>query len=143
MVRSTTVAAPPTDVWAALAAFDRISTWAADVEHSSFLTVQTEGVGTARRVQVGRTVLVERVTEWDPPQAVAYDLEGLPPVVAGATNRWTLRPRGDGTIVTLTGTVEPGATPVGRLAARLIARRLGSAADGRLAGLRAHVEGRP
>ncbi len=71
--RSITVGASPEAVWAVLAAFDRISTWADDVEHSSYLTEQTEGVGSTRRVQVGRTVLVERVTEWDPPNALAAD----------------------------------------------------------------------
>ncbi|MET0666031.1 MAG: SRPBCC family protein, partial [Acidimicrobiales bacterium] len=100
-----------------------------------------EGVGSARRVQVGRTVLVERITEWDPPRALAYALEGLPPVVGGATNRWTLRAEGDRTFVTLTSTVDPGAKPVGRVAAPLVARRLAKASDAMLAGLDAHLTG--
>ena len=111
--RSTTVNAPVETVWATLAAFDRLSTWSPEVDHSTYLTEQREGVGSARRVQVGRTVLVERITEWDPPRALAYALEGLPPVVGGATNRWTLRAEGDRTFVTLTSTVDPGAKPVG------------------------------
>ncbi|MET0883887.1 MAG: SRPBCC family protein, partial [Acidimicrobiales bacterium] len=111
------------------------------VGHSTYLTEQTEGVGSARRVQVGRTVLVERITEWDPPRALTYALEGLPPVVGGATNHWTLRPDGDRTFVTLTSTVDPGAKPVGRLAAPLVARRLAKASDGMLAGLAAHLTG--
>ena len=60
--RSTLVDASPERVWAVLAEFEQISAWAADVDHSSFVTDQVEGVGTARRVQVGRTVLIERVT---------------------------------------------------------------------------------
>jgi hypothetical protein len=133
--------ATPEEVWDALARFDRISRWAEEVEHSSYLTGQTEGVGTARRVQVGRTVLVERVTEWDPPRALAYAIEGLPPVVGGAANRWVLRPDGTGTTVTLTATVDPGAKPPGRLVAPLLARRLSTTNEGLLAGLADHLRG--
>ena len=140
MERSITVAASTEAVWAVLAAFDRISAWADDVEHSSYLTEQTEGVDTARRVQVGRTVLVERVTEWEPPTTLAYTLEGLPPVVGGATNRWTLVPSGERTTVTLTSTVDPGPKPPGRLVAPLLARRLAKASDGMLAGLARHLQ---
>ncbi len=135
------VDAPPAEVWAVLADFDRISRWAPAVDHSSYLTERTEGVGTARRVQVGRTVLVERVTEWDPPHALAYELEGLPPVVGGATNRWVLRPEGTGTSVTLTSTVNPGDRPAGRVVAPLLARRLTSVARGLVAGLADHLRG--
>jgi uncharacterized protein YndB with AHSA1/START domain len=137
--RAALVDAPPGRVWAVLAEFDRLSSWAGDVDHSSLVTDRVEGVGTARRVQVGRTVLIERVTEWDPPDALAYDLEGLPPVVGGASNRWTLQPVGPRTEVTLTSTVDPGSRPAGKLAAPLVARRLGRASDGLLAGLAAHL----
>ena len=138
--RSMTVAASAEAVWSVLAAFDRISSWADDVEHSTYLTERTEGVGSARRVQVGRTVLVERVTEWDPPTALAYALEGLPPVVGGATNRWTLQPSGERTAVTLTSAVDPGSKAPGRLVAPLLARRLAKASDGMLAGLARHLQ---
>lgn len=138
--RSVTVAAPPEAVWAVLAAFDRIGAWVADIDHSSYLTGQTEGVGSARRIQVGRTVLVERVTEWDPPVALAYAIEGLPPAIGGAANRWTLRPDGDRTAVTLTSTVDPGGRRAGRVVAPLLARRLAKASDGMLAGLATHLE---
>jgi hypothetical protein len=133
------VDATPEEVWDALARFDRLSTWADEVDHSSYLTEQTEGVGAARRVQVGRMVLVERITEWDPPRTLAYDLEGLPPVVGGATNRWALRPDGTGTSVDLTASVDPGHKPPGRLVAPLLARRLARTNEGLLAGLAAHL----
>jgi uncharacterized protein YndB with AHSA1/START domain len=140
VTRSTTVVASPEAVWAALAAFDRISTWAPDVDHSTYVTDQHEGIGAVRRVQVGRTVLLERIVEWEPPAALAYDLEGLPPVVAGARNRWTLRADGERTEVTLTSTVDPGAQRIGRVAAPLVLRRLAKASEGMLAGLATHLE---
>jgi uncharacterized protein YndB with AHSA1/START domain len=139
--RSTTIDAPVDAVWAVLGAFDRISAWADDVEHSAYLTEQTEGVGSARRVQAGRIVLVERITEWDPPRALTYALEGLPPVVGGATNRWTLRADGGRTAVTLTTSVDPGAKAAGRVVAPLLVRRLAKASDGMLAGLAARLGG--
>ena len=135
--------ATPDEVWDVLARFDRLATWAHGVDHSSALTSPGEGVGAARRVQVGRMVLVERITVWDPPRALAYDLEGLPPVIGGASNRWDLRPDGTGTTVTLTATVDPGAKPVGRLAARLVERRLTQANAGLLADLATHLREAP
>ena len=141
--KSTVVDAPSGAVWETLAAFDRIGDWFDGVEHASYLTESTEGVGCARRVQVGRNVLVERVTVWEPGRALAYTLEGLPPVVGGATNHWTLVPEGERTRVTLTTTVDPGVKPPGRLVARLLARRLATASDGMLAGLAAHHAGAP
>jgi uncharacterized protein YndB with AHSA1/START domain len=141
--RSATVDAPVTAVWAALAAFDQLSTWSPDADHTAYLTEQTDGIGCARRVQVGRMVLIETVTEWDPTSALAYTIEGLPPVVGTTTNRWTLRPDGDRTEVTLTSTVDPGTKPIGRLAAPLVARRLAKASDAMLSGLAAHLEGTP
>lgn len=139
--RSSTIPAPAEEVWRVLSAFDRIGDWFPDVDHASYLTDGQAGVGTARRVQMGRTVLVERITEWDPPHALAYDLEGLPPVVGGATNRWTLAEDGDRTRVTLTSTVDPGFRPPGRVVARLLARRLAKADEAMLTGLAEHLRG--
>ena len=59
--RSTTIDASPDDVWAILADFGEIGLWAPNFDHSCLLSEQTSGVGTVRRVQVGRTTLVETV----------------------------------------------------------------------------------
>lgn len=139
--RAATVGAPPEAVWATLADFGAISAWAGNVDHSSTTTEATEGVGTARRVQAGRVVVLETVTVWEPPSALAYTLDGLPPLARTVTNRWDLAPApGDATAtaVTLTTTIEPLGGPRGRIGQRILGRVLGKAADDLVKGLASH-----
>ena len=70
------IATSPAAVWNLIARFDRLAQWADSVDHSSFLTSQTEGVGTSRRVQAGSMVLVEEITVWEPESRLAYVLRG-------------------------------------------------------------------
>lgn len=134
--RSRRIAAAPGDVWDVLADFGAISAWAGNVDHSCILNHGSEPVGTTRRVQVGRNALVERITEFDAPHALGYDIEGLPRRLRRVANRWTLRPAGDGTTVaTLTSTVEIGSGPLHRLAEQVLCRVLARQSDVMLAGL--------
>jgi hypothetical protein len=99
-------------------------------------------VGRARRVQAGRVVLVERITVWEPPDRLAYDLGGLPPVVKSAVNEWRLvadPAGGERTIVTLATHVDCGPRPPRQLVARLVGNRLAKASDVMLAGLADHL----
>jgi uncharacterized protein YndB with AHSA1/START domain len=141
--RSRTIAAEPQAIWDVLADFAALSSWAADVDHSCLLTPAAAGiaVGTTRRVQVGRDTLVERITEFDPPRALAYDVEGLPRWLGRVNNRWTLTPSTGGTVVTLTSTVEIGSGPLQRLAERIVARVSAKHLDAMLAGLAHRLEG--
>lgn len=101
--RTRTIAAAQHDVWDILADFGAISGWADNIDHSCILVHHADPVGTARRVQIGRNTVVERITEFDPPNALAYDIVGLPRQLRRVGNRWTLRPTADGaTAVTLT-----------------------------------------
>jgi hypothetical protein len=111
------------------------------VDHSEAMTAPPFAVGAARRVQAGRLTLVETVTEWEEPTTLAYTLEGLPPMIGGARNRWDLEPAGpDRTTVTLTVDVTAGPRPPMRLAAAIAARVLGRANGGLLDGLADHIE---
>lgn len=134
-VRTTELAAPPATVWATLADFGAISAWAPNVDHSCLLSDRTEGVGAVRRIQAGRTTLVERITTWDPPTTLSYDLEGLPPLVRTATNTWRVEPHGSGSRVSLTSTIDTGSRPFQKLIARAVARRMAKASEQMLAGL--------
>lgn len=135
--RSTTVPASPEAVWAVLADFGGISRWAGNVDHSCLLREGEPGPGMTRRIQAGRATVVERIVTWEPPAALAYDLEGLPPVVRTARNRWDLAPDGAGTTVTLTSTVDAGPRPPQQLAARIVCRLLARQSDAMLTGLAA------
>ena len=137
--RSRHLAHDATSVWAVLARFDRIVEWAPDVTHATATTERHEGVGTARRVQVGRQALIETVTLWEPERTLAYDIEGLPPIVAGVANRWDLAVDPVGTFVTLTSVIDPGPRPRGKVAARILRLPLGKASDSMLDGLASHL----
>lgn len=121
--RSRSVAAEPKEVWDVLADFGSISSWADNVDHSCILNHTSEHVGTTRRVQLGRHALVERITEFDPTWALAYDVEGLPKRLRRFTNRWTLRAAQSGTtVVTLTTIIEIGSSSIQTLAERALCR---------------------
>jgi len=140
---SRTIAAEPQAIWDVLADFGAVSSWADFVDHSCLLSPGADGiaVGTARRVQLGRNTLVERITEFDPPYALAYDVEGLPRLLGRITSRWTLRPTTGGTVVTLTNTVVIGSNPLQRLAERLVGRTSTKRLDALLTGLTNQLEG--
>ena len=127
-----------------LADFGGISRWAPNVDHSCLTTAWDEGQGTVRRIQTGRNVLLERVTEWDSGQRLGYAIEGLPPVVRSVTNTWELVAEGPSTTVSLTSVVDAGSRPPQKVVARVVGRMLGRASDQMLEGLDRHLrEDRP
>ena len=141
IARSRSVAAEPQEVWDVLADFGSISSWADNIDHSCILNHRSEHVGTTRRVQIGRNALVERITEFDPTWALAYDVEGLPKRVRRFNNRWTLRAAQNGTtVVTLTSTVEIGSRPYQQLAERVLCRFFARQPDVLLGGLANRLE---
>ncbi len=139
-VETISIARSPDHVWAALADFGGISRWAPNVDHSCLATERCEGVGTMRRVQVGRTALLERVVEWQPGERLAYSIEGLPAVVRSVTNTWQVEGAGSATTVTLTSAVDAGPRPPQQLIARVVGKSLVKASREMLAGLRTHLE---
>lgn len=141
--RARTIAAHIGDIWDVLADFGSISSWAPNADHSCILFSGPNGgrVGTARRVQVKRDALVERITEFDPPRALAYDIEGLPSRLRRVTNRWTLAPAGDdAALVSVTSTVEIGLHATQKLAERILCRFVSRQSDSMLAGLANRME---
>lgn len=139
---SIVIARPRAEVWAVLADFGAIVDWAPNVDHSCLTTAEGEGIGAVRRVQVGRNALLERVVEWTPDEALAYELEGLPPVVRSATNRWSLVGEGGTTTATLTTSIDTGSRPPQRAIGRVVGRTLGKASRQMLDGLKAYMEDR-
>lgn len=142
IARTRTIAAAPQQVWDVLADFGALSTWVDRADHSSILVHGPDGgpIGTSRRVQMGRNTLVETIVEFDPPHALAYEIEGMPKQLRRVTNRWTLKPHRDSTSVTLTSSVEIGSGPLGQLAERVVCRVMARESDGMLAGLAKRLE---
>jgi len=138
--RSRTIAADPRAVWDVLADFGAIGSWADNIDHSCILNQGSQPVGTTRRVQIGRNALVEQITEYDETRALAYDVDGLPKRLRRFNNRWSLRRAGDGTVVTLTSTVEIGSGPVHKIAERAVCRVQVRQSDILLAGLAHRLE---
>jgi ribosome-associated toxin RatA of RatAB toxin-antitoxin module len=141
--RTRTVAAEPQAIWDVLADFGEVSSWADFVDHSCLLEQGRDGnpVGSSRRVQLGRNTLVERITEFDAPRSLSYDVEGLPRVVRRLRSNWTVRPIASGMAeVTLTSTVDIGSNLVQRCAERLFARGSVKQLDLLLGGLAKRVE---
>ncbi len=137
------MAAGPQVIWDVLADFGALSSWADSVDHSCVLEHGGGGgpIGMARRVQIGRNTLVERITVFAAPTVLGYDIDGLPPSLGQLGNRWTLTPSVDGaTAVTLTSTVDIGARPLQQLTERVIGRVLAHQSDAMLAGLAKRLE---
>lgn len=143
--RTATVAASPEQVWEVLADFGAIATWVPLIQHSCLLSEQTEHPGTVRRVQIARQTLVERVVTWRPGQELAYDIEGLPPIVGTARNTWRLTASAMGagsagsTDVVLTTEIDTGRNPVKTFVAGKVLERMALASEMMLAGLTAAV----
>ena len=74
-------------IWQVLSDFDSISTWSGVVDHSTYLTPESSGIGSARRIQQGANTLIETVTEWNEGELLAYTLSGLPPVFRRSEER--------------------------------------------------------
>ena len=141
--RRATLEAPRDAVWSALADFHGISRWAPNVDHSCAMTDVSSGVGAVRRVQTGRTTLLESVEAWQPGSTLSYEIAGLPPVIRSIVTTWALEARDaevGRTEVTVRTDVDAGPRPPQRLIAKVVARKFGSAADEMLAGLATHVE---
>jgi uncharacterized protein YndB with AHSA1/START domain len=141
--RTRSIAASAQKIWEVLADFGAISSWAGNADHSCILFRGADGgpIGTARRVQIKREALVEQITEFDPPRALSYDIEGLPTALRRVTNRWALAPsEGGSTVVTLTSTVEIGRHSPQRLAEHMLCHFLARQSDSMLAGLANRLE---
>ncbi len=140
VTRNRRIHASPEAIWEVLADFGALARWAPNVDHSVLTTTTTEGPGTTRRVQTGRTVLLERVVDWQPAVSVAYEITGLPKLIRRAENRWRLEGVDGGTEVSLTSTVDAGGRPPQKLAAAVATRVLARVSDQLLDGLAHHTE---
>jgi len=137
--KTATLDTTPDIAWSVLADFGAIASWVPLIGHSCLIGQPETGLGATRRVQIARQVLIERVVTWDPGRSLAYDIEGLPPIVGTPRNTWTLTSTSDGTHVALTTTIDTGRNPVKKFAAGKALERMALASDMMLAGLAART----
>ena len=90
---STTLPAPPSEVWSVVSDLASHVDWMADAESIRFRTRRRSGVGTVMEVATAvgplRLTDVIEVTEWRPGRAIGVRHTGL----VGGTGRFTLRRR--------------------------------------------------
>jgi hypothetical protein len=139
VTRSSDIRATPDDVWALIADLGGLARWASGIDHSSIMSEHVTGIGTTRRIQAGRTVLVEQVDAWEPGLGFGYSIEGLPPFVVSAHNTWMLRSAEAGASVTIITDVVTG-RGLRRVAGRIAAMRLGRATGAILASIGRHFD---
>jgi len=128
------IAARPDQVWGVLADFGEIGRWAHRVHHSRLLSLRPADVGATRRVQLGRTVLLERIVAWESGSRLAYVVEGLPSNLR-LRNTWRLEDTGPMTNTSLTSQID-GNPVLGVALAPVVRRDLRHL----LQGLKAYVE---
>ena len=99
---STTVNAPVTAVWQALADIGNIYQWNPGVKASHTTTEQAAGVGACRYCDLGgKNFLDEEVVTWEPEKALTMRVTGTNMPFKTADIRFTLQPNGNSTRVTV------------------------------------------
>lgn len=140
---STTIAAPITAVWHALADIGNIAAWNPGVVDSYTTSEgQTEGVGATRYCDLGGSnFLDESVVTWRPEQALTMRITDTNMPFKTADIRFTLQPRNQQTEVTVSPIYELKYGLLGKLMDALFVKRTyRKGMDALLAGLKSHVE---
>lgn len=103
LTRSICIDAPAPEVWAVLSDLDAVSTWVGSI-HRAECPGQDRGVGAVRVCELRQGTVRETVVEWDEGRSFMYRGEGAP-LMANATNRWSVEPYGERSLVTSTAAV--------------------------------------
>jgi uncharacterized membrane protein len=125
-------------VWAVLSDLDTIHFWVKAIQHSHCPT-QDRGVGAMRVCELKQARIEETIVEWDEGRSFKYRGVGAP-MIASATNLWTVEAHGERTLVTTTAEATMKGGPVGillELLAKPLFERLGAQS---LASLKYYVE---
>ncbi len=137
---SACIAATAPRVWAQLAQLEDIQRWSDAVVSACCAPGRAHGVGAERTCAlVGGRTIVERWVAWD--EGRSYQYEGVgPPLVRRASNRWTVQPAGDKTLLISEAEVEFKGGPFGRVLGLAMAPLLRHMAPGALASFKYLVE---
>lgn len=141
---SACIAAPSHVVWKHLAKLEDIQLWSEAVLRASCPNNLAHGVGAERTCQlVGNRVIHERWVAWDEGRSFQYEGFGIP-LMRRATNRWSVIPNGDQSLLISEAELELKGGVLGRLLEPLLAPVMQRMAPNALAGFTYLVEhGRP
>ena len=137
---SACIAAPADLVWKHLAKLDDIQLWSEAVIHASCPPDRAHGVGAQRSCQlVGNRLIQERWIAWDEGHSFQYEGFGIP-LMRRTTNRWSVIPYGDQSLLISEAELELKGGVLGRLLEPLLAPVMQRIAPNALAGFKYLVE---
>lgn len=109
MIQLTNVAcidAPTEKVWSVLADLEGVSSWVEPIKSARCNGEKSSGVGASRVCDLsGGISIKEDWTAWDEGKSFEYEAFGMP-LIKRATNRWTLQPEGEKTLVVSDAEIE-------------------------------------
>ncbi|UCC53933.1 MAG: SRPBCC family protein [Anaerolineaceae bacterium] len=138
----TKIEAPVNEVWQALGEIGDIYRWNPGVQASHTTSEQKAGLGATRFCDLGgKNYLDEEVVTWQPNEKLTMRITGTNLPFATADIRFTLRPEGDATMVTVSPLYKLKYGVMGELLDRVYVRNsYQKGMEALLAGLKAHVE---
>jgi ligand-binding SRPBCC domain-containing protein len=136
--------AAPEKVWSALASLDALDRYDPGVAKVEIVSETREGQGAARRcVLTPGGWFKERVSEWTPPEALAFELYECTLPVRRLKHRYTLVADGGGTVVRQRMEYQLKFGVLGSLLDAVVVKRKWNAGiRGFFGGLKRYVEGR-
>jgi hypothetical protein len=99
LVASVCIEAPHDVVWARLAKLEDIQLWSEAIVHAACTGPLAQGVGAERTCElVGKRTIHERWVAWDEGRSFQYEGFGIP-LMRRATNRWSVVPHAEQSLV--------------------------------------------
>jgi uncharacterized membrane protein len=98
LTASACIDAPVERVWAVLSDLAAIQHWVRAIQHAH-CPAQSRGVGAVRICELSQARIEETILEWNEGRSFKYRGVGAP-MLAEATNLWSLKAHGDQTLVT-------------------------------------------
>ncbi|HET7545505.1 MAG TPA: SRPBCC family protein [Polyangiaceae bacterium] len=138
LTASACIDAPVERVWSVLSDLAAIRHWVGAIQHA-YCPGQQCGVGAVRICELSRARVEETIVEWNEGRSFEYRGVGAP-MLASASNRWSVEPHGEQTLVTTVAQATLKGGALGRmleLLAKPMFKRLGAQS---LASLKYYVE---
>jgi ligand-binding SRPBCC domain-containing protein len=134
--------APPEKVWAVLATLDALDRYDPGIEKSEVVSPTREGLGSARRCNLeAGGWFKEKVSDWKPHEAIAFELFECTLPVKRLKHSYTLTRDEGGTLIRQRMEYALKFGPVGSLLDALVVRKKWDAGvKGFFAGLKRYVE---